>query len=77
MSTQTKPSSTITSKGQTTIPKEIREKMGLQPHDKIEFSVMSTGAVMMRAKKTNFHALYGLLHDPERPAITAEDMQPK
>lgn len=30
--------STITSKGQTTIPKEVRERLGLRPGDELEFT---------------------------------------
>jgi antitoxin PrlF len=30
---------TLTSKGQVTIPKEIRDELGLKPHDKIRFSL--------------------------------------
>jgi antitoxin PrlF len=28
---------TLTSKGQVTIPKEIRDELGLRPHDKVRF----------------------------------------
>ena len=30
---------TLTSKGQVTIPKAIRDELGLRPHDKIEFFI--------------------------------------
>ena len=30
--------STLTSKGQTTVPRELREELGLKPGDKLEFS---------------------------------------
>ena len=33
------PSSTLTSKGQTTLPKEIREQLHLQPGDRIEYVI--------------------------------------
>ena len=42
--------STLTSKGQTTIPKDIRDRIGLKPGDKITFTMMPDGTVQMRAK---------------------------
>jgi len=40
----------ITSKGQVTIPQEIREKLGLQPDTEVEFTV-ERGAAVLRPKK--------------------------
>lgn len=71
MQTQT----TLTSKGQTTIPKEIRDSLGLQPYDKLHFSLLSDGTVIMRAKKKSIKAVYGILHQTDRPTISIEDMQ--
>ncbi len=40
---------TVTSKGQITIPKPVRDRMGLKPGDQIEF-VEADGKVHMRKK---------------------------
>ena len=40
----------ITSKGQVTIPQEIREKLGLHPNTEVEFSV-ERGRAILRPKK--------------------------
>ena len=40
----------ITSKGQVTIPQEIREKLGLLPHSEVEFEIVGD-SVRMRKKK--------------------------
>lgn len=40
----------ITSKGQVTIPVEIREKAGLLPHTEVEF-VLTRGKVVIQKKK--------------------------
>lgn len=66
---------TITSKGQTTIPKEIRDSLGLQPKDQIQFTVVADETVIMRVKKRSIRELYGLLHDPDRKPVSLEDMK--
>ena len=42
-------SSTLTRKGQTTIPKDIRERLNLKPGDKIKFMVNADGSVRLVA----------------------------
>jgi antitoxin PrlF len=66
---------TLTSKGQTTIPKEIRDSLGLQPFDKLHFSLLSDGTVIMRAKKKSIKSVYGMLHQADRPTLSIEAMQ--
>ena len=66
---------TMTSKGQTTIPKDIREGLGLKPKDQVSFTLMPDGAVIMRAKKRSLGELYGVLHKPGRKAIPIADMK--
>jgi AbrB family looped-hinge helix DNA binding protein len=39
--------STLTSKGQTTVPKAIRERLRLKPGDRITFTPMPDGTVVM------------------------------
>jgi antitoxin PrlF len=41
--------STITAKGQTTVPKSVRQVLGVHSGDQIEFSVQAVGVVMRRA----------------------------
>jgi AbrB family looped-hinge helix DNA binding protein len=66
---------TITSKGQTTVPKEIRDALCLKAHDQIQFTLISDGSVIMRAKKRGINDMFGFLHDPERKTIALEDMK--
>ncbi len=40
----------ITSKGQVTIPAEIREKLGLLPNSEVEFELDGKGVRILRAK---------------------------
>jgi antitoxin PrlF len=67
---------TLTSKGQTTIPKEIRDGLGLKPKDKIHFTMLADGTVIMRAKKRSIRELYGLLHKKGRKPVPVVDMNP-
>lgn len=39
----------ITTKGQVTIPQEIREHLGLLPHTEVEFEVRGDEVVLVRA----------------------------
>ena len=34
---------TLTSKGQTTVPREIRERLGLEPGDQLHFTLLPNG----------------------------------
>jgi antitoxin PrlF len=41
---------TVTSKGQTTIPKDIRAAANLKPGDRIHFTVLEDGTIIVRVK---------------------------
>jgi AbrB family looped-hinge helix DNA binding protein len=43
----------ITSKGQVTIPQEIRELRGLFPSIEVEFKITKQGVLIKKAKTTN------------------------
>jgi AbrB family looped-hinge helix DNA binding protein len=64
---------TMTSKGQTTIPKDIREKLGLKPGDRLHFVTLADGSVRLLAQNLPITALKGMLRKPKR-ALTVEDM---
>ena len=53
---------TLTSKGQTTIPKEIRDELGMKTGDRITFTLMADGTVVMRVKNKSISDLAGSLH---------------
>lgn len=63
---------TITSKGQTTIPKDIREKLGLKPGDRIHFVSLPDGTVRLIAQNLPITALKGMLPMPKRRATVKE-----
>jgi antitoxin PrlF len=53
---------TLTSKGQTTIPKEIRDRLGMKPGDRMTFTLMPDATVVMRVKSKSVTKLAGMLH---------------
>lgn len=59
--------SKITTKGQTTIPLEVREYLGLKPGDRINYVVDETG-VRILAKNRRAVDLAGILGPPPRGA---------
>lgn len=65
---------TLTSKGQVTIPLDVREALNLQPQDKLNFTVLPDGTVIVRAKKRSIRDLAGQLVPPEGVSISTEDM---
>lgn len=46
----------ITSKGQVTIPQDIRERFGLLPHTEVEFVVEGSVVVLRKAETGNARA---------------------
>ena len=67
------PSAIMTSKGQATIPKEVREKLNLKPWDKLEFVIGEGRKVTLYAKNLPIEALEGFLAPAKRTA-TIEEM---
>lgn len=65
---------TLTSKGQTTIPKEIRDFLGIGPGDKLDFVVESDGRVILRPATLDVRQLRGMLKRSGRKAVTLEEM---
>ncbi len=66
--------STITTKGQTTIPKEIREHLKLQPGHRIEYVVDEAGRVVLRPATYDIRDLHGILERSGQPTVTVEEM---
>ena len=58
---------TMTSKGQITVPKEIREHLGLEPGDRLDFQIGSDGAVILQPETVDFRTLRGMLKRRGRP----------
>ncbi len=65
---------TLTTKGQVTIPKEIREVLKLQTGDKIEIIVTDKREALIRPISKKVDEIFCKLHKPGRKAVTLEAM---
>ncbi len=65
--------STLTSKGQTTVPKDVRRHLGLKPGDKIRFLVEDDGRVVILPATLHLRDLRGSLSKPPKP-VSVEQM---
>ena len=64
----------LTSKGQITLPKEIREQSQLKPGDRVEFLVGTDGRVTMWPITSDVTILKGLIPQAQKP-VTLEAMR--
>lgn len=62
----------MTSKGQITVPKEVRLRLNLKPGDRVLFIVEDDGAVRMRVANKDISSLRGILPPPKRKATIEE-----
>jgi antitoxin PrlF len=60
---------TLTSKGQTTIPKEIRDSLHMKEGDLMTFTLLPDGTVLMRVKNKSAMEVAGRLHKKGRKAL--------
>ena len=67
--------STITSKGQITLPKQIREHLHVVPGDRIDFVVKDSGQVVVRPARSRLKQLQGMLRSPKRKPVSVEQME--
>ena len=68
--------STISLKGQVTIPKKIREFLKLEKYDKIVFIPLEEGKVMITNKQFPVSDLFGMLkHRKPKQPISVEEME--
>ena len=64
--------STVTAKGRTTLPRQVRQQLGLQPGDRIRY-ILSNGEVRL-VKARSVMELEGLLSRPDQASVALEAM---
>lgn len=63
----------ITSKGQITIPKSVRERMGVDAGDRVEFVETDNGVFTVVAATRDVKELKGIVPKPAKP-VSVDDM---
>ena len=68
---------TLTSKGQITIPKEIRDSLQIQAGDKVEFTITADNEAVIKPVTKKVDDVFGKLHKPGRKPVSVEKMDAK
>ena len=63
----------LTSKGQLTVPVEVRRKMGLKPGDRVVFIEGENGEFILKPKTGSIMDMYGI-GKWDGPPVTIEEM---
>ena len=66
---------TLTSKGQITVPKEIRDALKLGSGAKLDFSLQPDGSVKVRPMNNSVASLFGILKRPGRKAASIKEQK--
>ena len=66
--------STMTTKGQVTIPLHVRRRLGLNSGDRVEFVESEDGSFAIKPAIDDVRSLKGLLRKPAKP-VSVEDMK--
>lgn len=67
------PSATLTTKGQITVPKVVRQKLRLRPGDRLAFRERADGTFSIEPERGDLLALAGTLK-PRRKGVTLDQM---
>ena len=65
---------TLTSKGQVTIPKAVRNSLHLLAGDKVEFVITENREALLRPVTKKIDDVFGRLHKPGRKPISIDKM---
>ncbi len=67
------PSASLTSKGQVTVPKAIRDRLKVGTGDRLDF-IVEGDRVVLRAGNRNIRSLEGILRRQGQKAVSVEEM---
>jgi AbrB family looped-hinge helix DNA binding protein len=64
----------MTSKGQVTIPKRLRDHLGLKPGSDIDFELADDGRVLLRARLEAPESRFARLRGSAKPGMTTDEL---
>ncbi len=67
------PTATMTSKGQITVPADVREKLRLVPGSKVDFVLNAAGETVLKPRTGDIRRLRGIFKY-DGPPVSIEDM---
>lgn len=68
------PTATVTTKGQITIPKEVRKRLGIEIGDRLNVLPEEDGSILTRPIAGTVRELGGLLHRRGQRSVSIGDM---
>ncbi|HEV6964311.1 MULTISPECIES: AbrB/MazE/SpoVT family DNA-binding domain-containing protein [Roseateles] len=68
--------STVTAKGQTTVPAEIRALVDAKPGTRLVWSAMPDGTLIVRVKSKSILDMAGMLKAPKGKRVGIDEMNP-
>jgi len=68
------PTATLTTKGQITIPKQVRDHLGVDTGDRLSFDVREDGTVVVTPLTRHVRDLAGILRRPGQRAVSLAEM---
>ena len=68
------PKATLTSKGQLTLPKDVRSRLGVAAGDQVDFAIGDDGTITVVAARRPASQLYAMLENASGEPVSIEDM---
>jgi AbrB family looped-hinge helix DNA binding protein len=68
------PTSTLTSKGQVTIPKEVRDRLHLKTGSRLDFIFSDSGQVILKPVQADFRSIRGIVRTKWKRPISVKKM---
>jgi len=65
---------TVSEKGQITLPKKLRDRLGIRPGSRVAFHLATDGSLRVQVMATGSSALFGLLAKPSEQVRTLAEM---